>query len=327
LDRRTFLGTLTGGLLTAPLAVEAQPPAITRIGYLSTRAPREAKDVTDAFIQGLNEIGYVDGRNLAIEFRWAELHYDRLPALASDLVRRQVAVIAAVGGAHSGIAAKAATSTTPIVFVSAGDPITFGLVASLSRPGGNVTGVSMVTVALAPKRLELLHGLVPAPAVIAMLVNPTSPYVESETKDVMGSARVLGRQVQVLNATTAPEIAAAFATLVQRGAGAVLISGDPFFDSERDKLVALSARHRIPAIYQWREFATIGGLMSYGSSINDAYRQAGVYSARILKGAKPAELPVLQASKFELVINLKTAKALGLTIPPSLLQRADQVIE
>jgi putative ABC transport system substrate-binding protein len=326
IDRRTFLGTVTGGLLAAPLAAETQQAAITRIGYLSTRSLREAKDVTDAFIQGLNEIGYVEGRNLAIEFRWAELHYDRLPALASDLVRRQVAVIAAVGGAHSGIAAKAATSTTPIVFVSAGDPIAFGLVASLGRPGGNVTGVSMVTVALAPKRMELLHEVVPAPAMIAMLVNPTSPYVESETKDVMGSARVLGRQVQV-HAATAPEIDAAFATLVQRGAGAVLVSGDPFFDSQRDKLVALSARHRLPAIYQWREFATIGGLMSYGSSINDAYRQAGVYSARILKGAKPAELPVLQPTKFELVINLKSAKALGVTIPPSLLQRADQVIE
>jgi putative ABC transport system substrate-binding protein len=258
--------------------------------------------VTDAFIQGLNEIGYVEGRNLVIEFRWAELYYDRLPALASDLVRRQVAVIAAVGG-DSGIAAKAATSRIPIVFVSARDPITFGLVASLSRPGGNVTGVSMVTVALAPKRLQLLHELVPAPAVIAMLVNPTSPYVESETRDVMGSARVVERQVQVLNAATPPEIDAAFATLVRRKAGAVLVSSDPFFDSQRDKLVALAARHRIPAIYQWSEFATIGGLMSYGTSINDAYRQAGVYSARILKGAKPAELPVLQPTKFELVIN------------------------
>ena len=190
-----------------------------------------------------------------------------------------------------------------------------------------MTGVSMVTVALAPKRLELLHELVPAPARIAMLVNPTSPYVESETRDVMESARILGRQVQVLNAATPPEIDASFATLVQRGAGAVLVSGDPFFDSQRDKLVALAARHRIPAIYQWSEFAAIGGLMSYGTSITDAYRQAGVYTARILKGAKPGELPVLQSSKLEMVINLKTAKALGLTIPPSVLARADQVIE
>jgi putative ABC transport system substrate-binding protein len=246
--------------------------------------------------------------------------------VASDLVRRQVALIAAVGGAHSGLAAKAATSTIPIVFVSAGDPITFRLVASLSRPGGNVTGISMTTVALAPKRLQLLHELVPAPAVIAMLVNPTSPYVEEETKDVMGSARVLGRQVQVLSAATPPELDAAFATLARQAARALLVSGDPFFDSQRDKLVALAALHRVPAIYQWREFAARGGLMSYGTSIADAYRQAGVYTARILKGAKPAELPVLQPTKFELVINLKTAKALGLTIPPSLLQRADEVI-
>jgi putative ABC transport system substrate-binding protein len=326
-DRRRFLLTSLAGVVATPIAAGAQQPAITKIGYLSTRSPREAKDVTDALIQGLKEIGYVEGRNLAIEFRWAELYYDRLPALASDLVRRQVAVIAAVGGAHSGIAAKAATSRIPIVFVSAGDPITFGLVASLNRPGGNVTGISMVTVALAPKRLELLHELVPAPAVIGMLANPTSPYLELETKDVRGSARILGRQVQVLNAATPPEIDAAFATLVRRGAGAVLVSGDPFFDSQRDTLVALAARHRIPAVYQWSEFAAIGGLMSYGTSINDAYRQAGIYSARILKGAKPAELPVLQPTKFEMVINLKTAKALGLTIPPSLLARADQVIE
>jgi len=327
MKRRTFLTVLAHGMLTAPFAAEAKQPAFTRIGYLSTRSAGEARYVTDAFIQGLNDIGYVEGRNLAIEFRWAGLHYERLPALASDLVRRQVAVIAAVGGAHSGIAAKAATSTIPIVFVSAGDPIAFGLVASLSRPSGNVTGISTVTVDLAPKRLELLHELVPAPAVIAMLVNPTSPYVESETKDVMGSARVLGRQVQVLNAATPPEIAAAFATLIQRGVGAVLVSGDPFFDSQRDQLVALAARHRVPAIFQWRECATIGGLISYGTSITDAYRQAGVYSARILKGTKPADLPVVQPTQFQLVINLKTAKALGLTIPPSLLLRADQVIE
>jgi len=327
MERRTFIALVSGGLLPAALAAERQQPAITRIGYLSTRSPAEAKYVTDAFIRGLNESGYVEGTNLAIEFRWAELQYDRLPALASALVRRQVALIAAVGGAHSGLAAKAATSTIPIVFVSAGDPITFRLVASLSRPGGNVTGISMTTVALAPKRLQLLHELVPAPAVIAMLVNPTSPYVEEETKDVMGSARVLGRQVQVLSAATPPELDAAFATLARQAARALLVSGDPFFDSQRDKLVALAALHRVPAIYQWREFAALGGLMSYGTSIADAYRQAGVYTARILKGAKPAELPVLQPTKFELVINLKTAKALGLTIPPSLLGRADEVIQ
>lgn len=322
-----LLALLLGSALPFTVLEAVAQQAITRIGYLSTRSPNEAKYVTDAFIRGLHEMGYVEGTNLAIEYRWAELQYDRLPALSSDLVHRQVAVIAAVGGAHSGLAAKAATSTIPIVFVSAGDPITFGLVTSLNRPGGNVTGISMITVALAAKRLELLHQVVPPPVVIAMLVNPTSPYVEPETKDVLEAARVFGRRVRVLKAATPPEIDAAFATLALQGASAVVVSGDPFFDSQRDKLVALAARYRIPAIYQWSEFATIGGLMSYGTSITNAYREAGVYTARVLKGAKPAELPVLQPSKVEMVINVKTAKALGLTIPPSLLLRADQVIE
>src|SRR5882724_7521075 len=248
--RRKFITLLGGAAAAWPLTARAQQAAITTVGYLSTRSPGEAKYVTDAFTRGLNETGYVEGKNLAIEFRWAELQYDRLPTLASDLARRQVAVIAAVGGAHSGLAAKAATSTIPIVFVSAGDPITFRLVASLSRPGGNVTGISMTTVALAPKRLQLLHELVPAPAVIALLVNPTSPSVEEETNDVMGSARVLGRQVQVLSAASPPERDAAFATLARQAARALLVSGDPFFDSQRDKLVALAALHRVPAIYQ-----------------------------------------------------------------------------
>jgi ABC-type uncharacterized transport system substrate-binding protein len=325
--RREFIGLVGGAAIACPLVARAQSPVITTIGYLSTRSPGEAKYVTDAFIRGLNESGYVEGRNLAIEYRWAELQYDRLPALASDLVRRQVAVIAAVGGAHSGLAAKATTSTIPIVFVSAGDPITFGLVPSLSRPAGNVTGISMLTVALAAKRLELLHELVPAPAVIALLVNPTSPYVEPETKDVMASASALGRQVKVLNATTAQEVDAAFAVFVQQRAGALLVSGDPFFDSMRDRLVELAARHSVPAIYQWREFTEIGGLISYGTSILDAYRQSGVYVAKILRGAKPADLPVLQPTLFETVLNLKTAKALGLTIPQSFLLRASEVIE
>ncbi len=323
--RREFI-TLLGGATAWPLAVHAQP-AITTVGYLSTRSPSEAKYVTDAFTRGLNETGYIEGRNLAIEFRWAELQYDRLPTLASELVRRQVAVVAAVGGAHSGLAAKAVTSTIPIVFVSAGDPITFGLVASMNRPDGNVTGINMITVELAPKRLALLHELVPAPAGITMLANPTSPYFGPETKDVIGSARALGRQVQVLNAATPQEIDAAFAVLVQQRAGALIVSGDPFFDSQRDKLVALSARHAIPAIYQWREFPDIGGLMSYGTSITDAYRQAGIYTGRVLKGTKPADLPVLQPTKFELVINLKTAKALALTVPQTLQVAADEVIE
>jgi putative ABC transport system substrate-binding protein len=325
--RRGFIPFMGGAVMAWPLTARALQPALPTIGYLSTRSPSEAKYVTDAFAQGLNEIGYVEGRNLLIEFRWAELQYDRLPSLASDLVGRQVAAIAAVGGAHSGLAAKAATSTIPIVFVSAGDPVTFGLVASLNRPDANVTGISMITVALAPKRLELLHELVPAPAVVAMLVNPTSPYVESETKDVMASARALGRQVQVLNASTGTEIDAAFTTLVQQKVGALLVSGDPFFDSQRDRLIVLAARHAIPAIYQWREFPMIGGLMSYGTSILDAYRQSGIYVGKILKGAKPSDLPVMQPTKFEFVINLRTSKALGIEIPAKLLAFADEVIE
>jgi putative tryptophan/tyrosine transport system substrate-binding protein len=326
-NRRQFIALLGSTVATWPLAARAQQPGIATIGYLSTRSPGEAKYVTDAFTQGLNETGYVEDRNLAIEFRWAELQYDRLSGLATDLVNRKVAVIAAVGGAHSGLAAKAVTSTIPIVFVSAGDPITFGLVASMNRPGGNVTGINMITVELAPKRLALLHELVPAPTVIAMLANPTSPYFEPETKDVIGSARALGRRVQVLNAATPQEIDAAFVILAQQRVGGLIVSGDPFFDSQRDKLVTLSARHAIPAIYQWREFVAIGGLMSYGTSITDAYRQGGVYTGRVLKGTRPADLPVLQPTKFELVINLKTAKAFGLIVPQTLQVAADEVIE
>src|SRR5262245_13882120 len=325
--RREFI-TLLGGTATAwPLAARAQQSGLSTIGYLSTRSPDEAKYVTDAFVRGLSETGFVAGRNLTIEFRWAELQYDKLPALASDLIRRQVAVIAAVGGAHSGLAAKALTSTIPIIFVSAGDPITFGLVRSMNRPEGNVTGINMITVALAPKRLALLHELIPAPAVITMLANPTSPYFEPETQDVLAAARDLGRQVEVLKAATPQQIDDAFAQLARQGAGAVIVSGDPFFDTQRARLVALAARHAIPAIYQWREFATIGGLMSYGTSITDVYRQAGVYSGRVLKGARPSDLPVLQPTKVELVINLTSARALGVNIADKLLVLADEVIE
>jgi putative tryptophan/tyrosine transport system substrate-binding protein len=325
--RRDFIALFTGVAAAWPLTARAQRQSVPTIGFLSTRSPGEAARETAAFRQGLKDIGLVEGENVVLDFRWANLQYDRLPALAADLIRNRVAVIAAVGGIHSGLATKAATSNIPVVFVSAGDPVEFGLVPSLGRPGGNITGISMVTVALAPKRLELLHELVPTSGVIAMLVNPTSPYLGPETKDVQAAARTLGREVRVFNAGAEREIDAAFTTLVQQRAAAILVSGDPFFDSQRNRLVALAARHALPAIYQWREFATIGGLMSYGSSITDAYRQAGVYAGRILKGSKPADLPVIQPTKYELVINIKTAKALGLTIPSAVLLRADEIIQ
>ena len=326
--RRREVVALLGGMVAAlPLTGRAQQRAVPVIGFLSTRSAQEAAYVTVPFRQGLKESGFVEGQNVTIEFRWANFDYDRLPALAADFVQRRVAAIAAVGGIHSGLAAKRATSTIPIVFVSAGDPVTFGLVPSLSRHGTNVTGVSMITVALAPKRLELLREIVPGAAQFAMLANPTSPYFEPETRDVLDAARKLGLQVLVVKATTERDLDAVFGALVQQRASGLLVSGDPFFDSRRDKLVALAARHAVPAIYQWREFADLGGLMSYGSSITNAYREAGVYTGRILKGEKPADMPVLQPTKLELIVNLRTAKALGLTVPQSLLLRANEIIE
>ncbi len=326
--RDTLLALLAFGAggLVAPLIANAQQPAIPVIGFLSSRSPSESTSLVAGFRQGLSEAGYVEGQNVHIAFRWAEGQYDRLPALAAELVRSRVAVIATVGGNVSGLAAKAATATIPIVAVGS-DPDKVGLVASLNRPGGNVTGVSPLNYLLDAKRLELLHELVPTAAVIAVLVNPTSPVAERQARDIKAAARVVGQQIHILYAGGERAIDASFASLTQQKAGALLISTDPFFNTRRDQLVALAARHAIPASYEARESVAAGGLISYSSSLAEAYRQAGIYTGRILKGEKPADLPVVQPSKFDLVINLKTAKALGLTVPPKLLARADEVIE
>jgi putative ABC transport system substrate-binding protein len=320
---RRELMLLLGGAVTAPWALRAQQKAMPVIGFLGTGSANAL--LVAAFGQGLGEAGYVEGQNLAIEYLWAEGSYDRLPALAADLVGRKVDVIATIG-TPSALAAKSATSTIPIVF-SVGDPVGNGLVASLARPSGNLTGVSILTVELMPKRLELLSELVPQASVIALLVNPNSANAERIMRDVQEAARVKGVQLQILKAGTEGEIDAAFATLVQLHIGALLVGTDSFFSSRREQLVALASRHAIPAVYDSRQLVAVGGLISYGTSIAAASRLMGVYGGKILKGAKPADLPVQQPTTFELVVNLKTANALGLTVPHTLLLRADEVIE
>ena len=324
--RRDLITFLAGGITTWPLAAHAQQKAMPVIGFLSSLSPGPSAPFTAAFLEGLSETGYVDGKNVAIEYRWAEENYDRLPALAADLVGHKVDVIVTVGGGVVALAAKNATSTIPIVF-SGGDPVALGLVASFARPGGNLTGFSILTGELSPKRLALLSELVPQAKVIALLVNPNSPIAKRIIGDVQEAARTKGVQLSVLNASTEGEIAAAFAALVQLQAGALVVGNDPFFNNRREHLVALASRHAVPAIYEWREFAVAGGLISYGTSLTSVYRQHGGYTGKILKGAKPADLPVQQPTTFELVVNLKTAAALGLTVPQSLLARADEVIE
>jgi putative ABC transport system substrate-binding protein len=324
MNRRKLIFLLAGAM-SAARALRAQQKAMPVIGYLGSESPGPMAPLVAAFLQGLSETGYVDGQNLAIEYRWAEGDYDRLPALAADLVRRKVDVIATLG-IPSALAAKSATSTIPIVF-SVGDAVERGLVASLARPGGNLTGVSLLNVELTPKRLELISELVPQAGVIALLVNPNNPNTERTIRDMEEAARAKGVQLNILKAGTESEIDAAFASLVQLPAGALVVVGDPLFINRREQLVALASRHAVPTIYAFREYAAAGGLISYGTSFTAAYRQLGTYAGKILKGAKPADLPVQQPTTFELVVNLNTAKALGLSVPPSILARADEVIE
>jgi putative tryptophan/tyrosine transport system substrate-binding protein len=310
-----------------PLRARAQQPAMPVVGYLGAQSPAAFASRVAAFRQGLGEAGYAEGRNVAIEFRWAEGRHDRLPELAADLVARQVSVIVAPGGAPAALAAKSATTSIPIVFEMGADPIAIGLVASLARPGGNLTGISSLNVEVTPKRLEILHEAIPTGRLVAVLLNPTSPTAESQLKQLQQAARTLELQLHVLHASTQGDFDNVFATLLQLRPKGLVVASDTFFATHSEQLAALTARHALPAIQQSRDFALAGGLMSYGGSFLESHRQAGVYTGRILKGDKPADLPVQQVTKVELLINLKTAKALGVTFPLALSGRADQVIE
>jgi ABC-type uncharacterized transport system, periplasmic component len=325
-DRRAFVGGIAGALLGVPFVARAEQPAVPVIGFLNSRAAGDDPHLLAAFREGLKEGGYVEGQNVAIEYRFAEGQDNRLPALAADLVRRHVTVIAANGFAAQ--AAKAATATIPIVFTAGFDPVEVGLVASMSRPGGNVTGISILDVELGPKRLELLHALIPAATSFALLVNPADPArAEAIVKNMQAAARDLGLQIHVLHASTDRDFDAVFTRWVQLRADGLVIGGDPFFNSRSGLLGKLTLRHAVPSIYQFRAFAAAGGLVSYGTNLTDSYRLTGVYAGRILHGEKPADLPIQRATKVELIINLNTAKALGLTIPQSLLLRADEVMQ
>jgi putative ABC transport system substrate-binding protein len=328
LKRREFITLLGGAAVAWPLAARAQQPAMPVIGFLRSISIERSPHLLGAFLRGLKETGYFEGQNVAIEYRSAEGQYDRLPALAADLVRREVTVIVATGGSVSAQAAKAATSTIPIVFTGGGDPVRDGLVASLNQPGGNLTGTNLLTIEIGSKRLGLLRELIPNATTIAVLLNPQSPEVGQHLQDVQRAARSLGQQIQVLNAANEEEIDSAFSAMARERPDALLLDPDPFLSvSRREQIVTLANHYRIPALYDWRESAEAGGLASYGPSHTEPYRLVGIYTGRILKGAKPADLPVIQSTKFELVINLRTARRIGLEIPPTLLARADEVIE
>ena len=331
MNRREFI-TLIGGAAAAPSMfwprlASAEQATMPVIGFLSSRSPAESSHLVAAFRAGLQAGGYVEGQNVAIEYRWAEGQYDRLPALAVDLVRRGVAVLATTGGEPSALAAKAATSTIPIVFTVGGDPVKIGLVASLNRPGGNATGVSLLTTVPEAKRLGLLYELVPNAALIGVLINPNYQGAEAQSREVQDAARAIDRRIEIATAGNDRQLEAAFGTLVQQHADALLVGADPFFGTRRDRIIALAAQFKLPAMYQFRDYPVAGGLMSYGINITDGYRQVGVYTGQVLKGAKPADLPIHQSIKFEFIINLKSAKALGLQIPDKLIALADEVIE
>ena len=324
--RRDFITLLGGAAVTWPLAARAQRPAMPVIGFLSSRSPDDTANLVAAFRRGLADSGYIEGQTVTIEYKWALGQYDRLPAMAVELTRRPVAVLVTTGGEPSALAAKTATSSIPIVFAM-GDPVKRGLAASLNRPGGNATGMSILSPDLEAKRLGLLHEILPQAVILGVLLNPNFPPAQEQLDEVQEAARATGLQIHVLRASIDREIDAAFEAVARLRVAALSVTSDPFFDTRRDKLIALAARYAVPTMYQFREYAVAGGLMSYGIDLPDVYRQVGTYAARILKGAKPADLPIQQPSKFELVINLQTARALGINIPPGVLAIADEVIE
>jgi ABC-type uncharacterized transport system substrate-binding protein len=325
--RREFIKAIAGVVVTWAPALRAQQSALPVIGFLSSRSPGESSGLVAAFRQGLRESGFIEGQNLGIAFRWAEGHYDKLPALASELANLPVAVIYAAGGPPSAFAAKGATSTIPVVFSAASDPVEIGLVPSLSQPGGNVTGMGIFNASLGTKRLELMKELMPSAGVIGYLLNPADRMSEIETKSVIAASRALGVEVRILNAKSESELETVFAGLQGMRIGALVVPGEPFFDSQRDRIVGLAAKYTVPTIYAWREYVLAGGLMSYGTDLPESYRQAAIYAGRILKGEKPANLPVVQPTKFHMAVNVKIAKSLGVEVPPRLLGLADEVIE